>query len=88
MPTICGMRRIGYTAEAIRDFCARIGVARAENLVEYGLLEFCVREHLNATAPRTMAVLDPLKVVIENYPEGQEEWFDMPYSQDLSLIHI
>ena len=82
MPTICGMRRRGYTAEAIRDFCARIGVARAENLVEYGLLEFCVREHLNATAPRTMAVLDPLKVVIENYPEGQEEWFDMPYSQD------
>ena len=82
MPTICGMRRRGYTAEAIRDFCARIGVARAENLVEYGLLEFCVREHLNATAPRTMAVLDPLKVVIENYHEGQEEWFDMPYSQD------
>ena len=82
MPTICGMRRRGYTPEAIRDFCSRIGVARAENLVEYSLLEFCVREHLNAVAPRTMAVLDPIKVVIENYPEGQVEWFDMPFSQD------
>lgn len=85
MPTICGMRRRGYTPEAIRDFCARIGVARAENLVEYSLLEFCVREHLNAIAPRTMAVLDPIKVVIENYPEGQVEWFDMPFSQDGSV---
>ena len=85
MPTICGMRRRGYTPEAIRDFCSRIGVARAENLVEYSLLEFCVREHLNAIAPRTMAVLDPIKVVIENYPEGQVEWFDMRFSQDGSV---
>ena len=85
MPTICGMRRRGYTPEAIRDFCSRIGVARAENLVEYSLLEFCVLEHLNAIAPRTMAVLDPIKVVIENYPEGQVEWFDMPFSQDGSV---
>ena len=85
MPTICGMRRRGYTPEAIRDFCSRIGVARAENLVEYSLLEFCVREHLNAIAPRAMAVLDPIKVVIENYPEGQVEWFDMPFSQDGSV---
>ena len=85
MPTICGMRRRGYTPEAIRDFCSRIGVARAENLVEYSLLEFCVREHLNAVAPRTMAVLDPIKVVIENYPEGQVEWFDIPFSQDGSV---
>ena len=85
MPTMCGMRRRGYTPEAIRDFCSRIGVARAENLVEYSLLEFCVREHLNAIAPRTMAVLDPIKVVIENYPEGQVEWFDMPFSQDGSV---
>ena len=85
MPTICGMRRRGYTPEAIRDFCSRIGVARAENLVEYSLLEFCLREHLNAVAPRTMAVLDPIKVVIENYPEGQVEWFDMPFSQDGSV---
>ena len=82
MPTVCGMRRRGYTAEAIRDFCARIGVARAENMVEYGLLEFCVREHLNATAPRFMAVLDPIRVVIENYPADQVEWFDMPLSVD------
>ena len=85
MPTICGMRRRGYTPEAIRDFCSRIGVARAGGLVEYSLLEFCVREHLNAIAPRTMAVLDPIKVVIENYPEGQVEWFDMPFSQDGSV---
>ena len=85
MPTICGMRRRGYTPEAIRDFCSRIGVARAENLVEYSLREVCVREHLNAVAPRTMAVLDPIKVVIENYPEGQVEWFDMPFSQDGSV---
>lgn len=82
MPTICGMRRRGYTPEAIRDFCSRIGVARAENLVEFSLLEFCVREHLNAFAPRTMAVLDPIRVIIENYPEDQVEWFDMPYSSD------
>ena len=85
MPTICGMRRRGYTPEAIRYFFSRIGVDRSENLVEYSLLEFCVREHLNAIAPRTMAVLDPIKVVIENYPEGQVEWFDMPFSQDGSV---
>ncbi len=85
MPTICGMRRRGYTPEALRDFCARIGVAKAENLVEYELLEFCVREHLNAVAPRYMAVLDPIRVVVENYPEGQVEWFDMPFSQDGSI---
>lgn len=82
MPTLCGLRRRGFTPEAIRNFCARIGVARAENLVEYEMLEFCVREHLNAIAPRLMAVLDPIKVVIENYPEDQVEWFDMPYSVD------
>ena len=73
MPTICGMRRRGYTPEAIRDFCSRIGVARAENLVEYSLLEFCVREDLNKRAERRMAVLDPLKVVITNYPEDKQE---------------
>ena len=82
MPTICGFRRRGFTPEAIREFCARIGVARAENLVEYGLLEFCVREHLNAIAPRYMAVLDPIRLVIDNYPEDTVEWFDMPVSQD------
>ncbi len=85
MPTVCGLRRRGYTPESLRDFCRRIGVARAENMVEYGLLEFCIREHLNAIAPRYMAVLDPLKIVIENYPEGDVEWFDMPVSQDGSI---
>lgn len=85
MPTVCGLRRRGYTPEALRDFCSRIGVARAENLVEYGLLEFCAREHLNATAPRYMAVLDPIKVVIDNYPDS-DEWFTMPVSQDGSIL--
>ncbi|MDL2209445.1 glutamine--tRNA ligase/YqeY domain fusion protein [Desulfovibrio sp. OttesenSCG-928-O18] len=80
MPTLSGLRRRGYPPEAIRDFCSRVGVARAAGtVVEYSLLEFCVREYLNKTAPRVMAVLDPIKVVIENYPEGQVEWFTMPY---------
>jgi len=79
MPTICGLRRRGYTPESIRNFCARIGVARAaDSTVDYGLLEFCVREHLNAITPRLMAVLDPIKVVLEDYPEDQEELFDLP----------
>ena len=85
MPTISGLRRRGVTPEALRDFCARIGVSRAENLVEYGLLEFCIREHLNKIAPRYMAVQDPVKVIIENYPEGQVEWFDMPFSPDATI---
>ncbi|SHN59993.1 glutamine--tRNA ligase/YqeY domain fusion protein [Desulfovibrio litoralis] len=78
MPTLSGLRRRGCTPEALRNFCSRIGVSRADNMVEYSMLEFCMREHLNAIAPRLMAVLDPIKVVIENYPEGQVEWFDMP----------
>ncbi len=69
MPTISGMRRRGYTPEAIRDFCDRIGVAKRDNIVDVGLLEFCVREHLNKVALRRMVVFDPLKVVITNYPE-------------------
>ena len=73
MPTISGMRRRGYPAEAIRDFCERIGVAKRENMVQLELLEHCVREDLNRRAPRAMAVLRPLRVVIENYPEGQVE---------------
>jgi len=73
MPTISGMRRRGYPAEAIRAFCERIGVAKRENMVELGLLEHFVREGLNRRAPRAMAVLRPLRVVIENYPEGQVE---------------
>lgn len=80
MPTLSGLRRRGYPAEAIRDFCSRVGVARAAGtVVEYSLLEFCVRERLNAICPRIMVVMDPVKVVIENYPEGETEWFDMPY---------
>ncbi len=72
MSTISGMRRRGYTAEAIRDFCDRIGVAKRENLIDVGLLEFCVREHLNKIALRRMVVFDPLKVVITNYPDTIE----------------
>lgn len=71
MPTISGLRRRGYTPESIRDFCDRIGVAKRENLIDVGLLEFCVREHLNKVALRRMVVFDPLKVVITNYPETQ-----------------
>ena len=73
MPTISGMRRRGYTPEAIRRFCETIGVARRENLIDVGLLEFCVREHLNKVTNRVMAVLDPVKLVITSYPEGQTE---------------
>jgi glutaminyl-tRNA synthetase len=73
MPTIAGLRRRGYTPGSIREFCARIGVTRADNIVEMGLLEDCIRSDLNAKAPRRMAVLRPLKVVIENYPADQVE---------------
>jgi glutaminyl-tRNA synthetase len=73
MPTLAGMRRRGYTPAAIRNFCERIGVGKRENLVDLALLEYCVREDLNRWAPRVMGVLRPLKVVIENYPEGQVE---------------
>lgn len=82
MPTLSGLRRRGVPPEALREFCARIGVARAESQVEYSLLEFCIRERLNATAPRVMAVLDPVKVVIENYPEDRVEHFEMPFQPD------
>jgi glutaminyl-tRNA synthetase len=82
MPTLAGLRRRGYTAAAIRDFCERVGVARRENVIEAGLLEFCVREDLNRTAPRVMGVLRPLRVVIENYPEGQSESFETANSPD------
>ncbi len=79
MPTICGFRRRGYTPESIRNFCSRIGVARVpDSLVDFSMLEFCVREHLNEITPRLMAVLDPIKVTITNYPEGQVEYFDAP----------
>ena len=78
MPTICGIRRRGYTPEAIRDFCDRIGVAKADSVVDWSLLEFCQREHLNEVAPRAMGVINPLRLVIENYPDEQTEEFEMP----------
>jgi glutaminyl-tRNA synthetase len=71
MPTVSGMRRRGYTPEAIRQFCAAIGVAKNDNLIDVALLEYCVREDLNERAPRAMCVLRPLKVIIDNYPEGK-----------------
>jgi glutaminyl-tRNA synthetase len=98
MSTISGMRRRGYTAEAIRDFCDRIGVAKRENLIDVGLLEFCVREHLNKIALRRMLVFDPLKVVITNYtnpgellpsennPEDPDAGHrDIPFSKELYI---
>jgi len=73
MPTISGMRRRGFTAESIRTFCDKIGVARRENMIDFSLLEFCLREDLNKSALRVMGVLDPVKLIITNYPEGQTE---------------
>ena len=73
MPTLCGLRRRGYTPQAIRTFCERIGVAKRDSVVDVGLLEHCLRESLNQRAPRVMAVLKPLRVVIENYPEDSVE---------------
>ncbi len=78
MPTLTGLRRRGYTPGAIRDFCRRIGVAKRESTVDVGLLEHCLREDLNESAPRRMAVLNPLRLVITNYPEGRNEEFEAP----------
>jgi len=77
MPTISGMRRRGYTPEALRQFCDTIGIAKRENITDISMLEFCVREHLNKTTHRVMAVLDPVKLVITNYPAGQEDIFNI-----------
>ncbi len=82
MPTISGMRRRGYTPEAIRDFAERIGVAKNDSTVEFGLLEYCVRQDLNKRAPRIMAILDPLKIVIENYPADQVEYAEAVNNQE------
>lgn len=76
LPTLAGMRRRGYTPEAIRDFCNRIGVSKADNLIEMSQLEYSIRTDLNQRAPRVMAVLNPVKVVIDNYPEGEVEWLE------------
>ncbi|NMA51440.1 MAG: glutamine--tRNA ligase/YqeY domain fusion protein [Peptococcaceae bacterium] len=82
MPTISGLRRRGYTPESIRDFCDRIGVAKANSTVDIALLEHCIREDLNLTVPRVMAVLRPLKLVIDNYPAGQVEELEAEYNQE------
>lgn len=82
MATLSGMRRRGYPAAAIRDFCERIGISKAYSVVDYGLLESCVRDRLNADAPRAMAVLRPLKVIIDNYPEGQAEELEVENNPD------
>jgi glutaminyl-tRNA synthetase len=76
MPTISGLRRRGYTPNAIRQFIEKVGVAKRDNVIDVSLLEFCIREDLNKIAPRVMAVLDPIKVVITNYPEDKEEWLE------------
>ena len=82
MVTLSGMRRRGYPAEAVKDFIGRVGVSKADSVVDYGLLEACVRDNLNANAPRAMAVLRPLKVIIDNYPEGQSETIDVELHPD------
>ena len=82
MATICGMRRRGYPAKALRTFIEKVGVSKAYSVVDYGLLEACVRDELNANAPRAMAVLDPLKIVIDNYPEGQTEKIEVEVHPD------
>ena len=82
MATLSGMRRRGYPASAIRDFCEKIGVSKAYSVVDFGLLESCVRDTLNATAPRAMAVLHPLRVIIDNYPEGKSETLEVELHPD------
>jgi glutaminyl-tRNA synthetase len=82
MPTISGMRRRGYTPNAIRQFIEKVGVAKRDNIIDVSLLEFCVREDLNKTSPRVMAVLNPVKLVITNYPEGKEEWLEAENNQE------
>ncbi len=86
MATICGMRRRGYPAKALRTFIEKVGVSKAYSVVDYGLLEACVRDELNANAPRAMAVLDPIKVVIDNYPEGQTEEITVEVHPDKSEL--
>jgi glutaminyl-tRNA synthetase len=82
MPTLSGMRRRGYTPEAIRKFAETVGIAKRDNVIDMSLLEFCVREDLNKTAPRVMAVLDPVKLVITNYTDDAEEWLDAENNQE------
>ena len=86
LPTISGLRRRGFTPEAIRDFCGRVGVAKKENVIDVGLLEHCVREDLNRRAPRAMAVLRPIKLVLTNYPEGQSDEMDVVNHPDNAAL--
>jgi glutaminyl-tRNA synthetase len=86
MSTISGMRRRGYTPTSIRNFANTIGIAKRDNLIDVSLLEFCVREDLNKIAPRVMAVLDPVKLVITNYPEGQEEWLEAENNPEEAIM--
>ena len=94
MSTLCGMRRRGYPAEAIREFCKKIGVSKAYSVVDFSLLEHCVRDNLNQNAPRAMAVLHPVKVIIDNYPEGKTEAIlvdvhpDRPELGTVSYTHL
>ena len=87
MPTISGLRRKGYTPASIRNFCDKIGVARRENLIDLSLLEFCLREDLNPSAKRVMAVLDPVKLILTNYPEGKKEELKTENGPDESMGH-
>ncbi|MGS2725718.1 glutamine--tRNA ligase/YqeY domain fusion protein [Psychroserpens sp. BH13MA-6] len=82
MPTISGLRRRGYTPNSIRNFIEKVGVAKRENVIDVSLLEFCIREDLNQSAPRVMAVLDPVKLVITNYPDDKEEWLEAENNQE------
>ena len=82
MPTVSGLRRRGYTPASLRKFVETVGVAKRDNVIDVSLLEFCIREDLNKTAPRVMAVLDPVKLVITNYPEGKEEWLEAENNQE------
>ena len=86
MPTLAGARRRGYTPEGFRLFAERIGVSKAHQVIDFGILEDCMREHLNEVAPRRMAVLDPIKLVIDNYPEGKEELVDVPNHPQKALL--
>jgi len=82
MPTISGLRRRGYTPSAVKKFVETVGVAKRDNVIDVSLLEFCIREDLNKTAPRVMAVLDPVKLIIDNYPENKEEWLEAENNQE------
>ncbi len=99
MPTLAGLRRRGYTPSVLRDFCRRVGITKVESLTDLALLEYCIRDELNKTAPRAMAVLDPVAVILDNYPDGQEEFLpginnpedaaagtrDVPFSRELLI---